>query len=97
MRMKNNITKRLQETAPQPKDNETFMEDTIRQINLLPSPESELQKTLRQYTLLERLSMRIDAVRWLLLGGMSSATAGYIVLSNFESIMSALMSFLLIF
>lgn len=91
---KNNIIKRLQATAPQPKNNEAFMADTIRQINLLPSPESELQKCLRRYTLMERLSMRMDAARWLLLGGTGSATVGYIVLSNYEAIMTALLTWI---
>ena len=37
------IKQRLQASAPQVKDNEAFMADTIRQINLMPSPSSELQ------------------------------------------------------
>ena len=41
------IKKRLQASAPQVKDNEAFMADTIRQINLMPSPSSELQESLR--------------------------------------------------
>ena len=60
------IKKRLRASAPQVKDNEAFMADTIRQINLMPSPSSELQESLRRYTMLERLAMRMDAVRWLL-------------------------------
>ena len=36
------IKERLRASAPQVKDNEAFMADTIRQINLMPSPSSEL-------------------------------------------------------
>ena len=60
------IKQRLQASAPQVKDNEEFMADTIRQINLMPSPSSELQESLRRYTMLEQLAMRMYAVRWLL-------------------------------
>ena len=48
------IKKRLRASAPQVKDNEAFMADTIRQINLMPSPSSELQESLRRYTMLEQ-------------------------------------------
>ena len=84
------IKKRLQASAPQVKDNEAFMADTIRQINLMPSPSSELQKSLRRYTMMERLAMRMDAVRWLLVGGSGSVAVGYVVFSHLEAILSAL-------
>ena len=84
------IKKRLRERAPQVKDNEAFMADTIRQINLMPSPNSELQESLRRYTMLERLAMRMDAVRWLLVGGTGSVAVGYAVFSHLEAILSAL-------
>ena len=86
----NTIKKRLQASAPQVKDSETFMADTIRQINLMPSPSSKLQESLRRYTMLERLAMQMDAVRWLLVGGTGSMAVGYAVFSHLEAILSAL-------
>ena len=84
------IKQRLRASAPQVKDNEAFMADTIRQIDLMPSPNSELQESLRRYTMLERLAMRMDAVRWLLVGGTGSVAIGYAVFSHLEAILSAL-------
>ena len=84
------IIQRLRAIAPQVKDNEAFMADTIRQINLMPSPSSELQESLRRYTMLERLAMQMDAVRWLLVGGTGSMAVGYAVFSHLEAILSAL-------
>jgi len=86
------IKKQLRAHAPQPKDNEAFMKDLVRQIDLLPSPESELQECLRRYTLLERLAMRMDAARWLLLGGTGSVAVGYLTITYYETIMSAIMT-----
>ena len=90
MIINNTIKKRLRASAPQVKDNEAFMADTIRQINLMPSPSSELQESLRRYTMLQRLAMRMDAVRWLLVGGTGSVAVGYIVFSNLETILTAI-------
>ena len=84
------IKQRLRASAPQVKDNEAFMADTIRQINLMPSPSSELQESLRRYTMLERLTMRMDAARWLLVGGTGSVAVGYAVFSNLEAILTAI-------
>ena len=86
----NTIKKRLRASAPQVKDNETFMADTIRQINLMPSPSSELQESLHRYTMLEQLAMRMDAARWLLIGGTGSLAIGYAIFSHLEAILSAL-------
>ena len=86
----NTIKERLRASAPQVKDNEAFMADTIRQINLMPSPSSELQESLRRYTMLERWAMRIDAARWLLVGGTGSVAVGYAVFSHLEAILTAL-------
>ena len=84
------IKKRLRASAPQVKDNEAFMADTIRQINLMPSPSSELQESLRRYTMLEQLAMRMDAVRWLLVGGTGSVAIAYAVFSHLEAILTAI-------
>ena len=53
------------------------MADTIRQIDLLPAPEGELQKSLRRYNLMERLAMRMDVARWLIVGGSGSIAVVY--------------------
>ena len=92
----NTIKKRLQASAPQVKDNEAFMADTIRQINLMPSPSSELQESLRRYTMLEQLAMRMDIARWLLVGGTSSMAIGYAVLSHLEAILTAISALLVV-
>ena len=86
----NTIKKRLRASAPQVKDNEAFMADTIRQINLMPSPSSELQESLRRYTMLEQLAMRMDTVRWLLVGGTGSVAVAYAVFSHLEAILTAI-------
>ena len=84
------IKQRLRASAPQVKDNEAFMADTIRQIDLMPSPSSELQERLRRYTILEQLAMRMDAARWLLIGGTGSVAIGYAIFSHLEAILSAI-------
>ena len=84
------IKKRLRASAPQVKDNEAFMADTIRQIDLMPSPSSELQESLRRYTMLEQLAIRMDAARWLLIGGTGSVAIGYAIFSHLEAILSAI-------
>ena len=90
------IKQRLRASAPQVKDNEAFMADTIRQINLMPSPSSELQESLRRYTMLERLAMRMDAARWLLVGGTGSVVIGYVVFSNLEVILTTISALLVV-
>ena len=84
------IKQRLRASAPQVKDNEAFMSDTIRQIDLMPSPSSELQESLRRYTMLEQLAIRMDATRWLLIGGTGSVAIGYAIFSHLEAILSAI-------
>lgn len=88
------IKQRLQASAPQPKDHEIFMADTIRQINLMPSPEGELQKSLKRYKLMERLTLRMDAFRWVMLSGTGSAVIGYVMFSNYDVIASHLITLL---
>ena len=83
------IKQRLRASAPQVKDNEAFMADTIRQIDLMPSPSSEFHESLRIYTMLEQLAMRMDAVRWLLIGGTGSVAIGYAIFSHLEAILTA--------
>ena len=90
------IKKRLRASAPQVRDNEAFMADTIRQINLMPSPSSELQESLRRYTMLEQLAMRMDAVRWLLVGGTGSVAVAYAVFSHLEAILTAISALLVV-
>ena len=90
------IKQRLRASAPQVKDNEAFMADTIRQINLMPSPSSELQESLRRYTMLEQLAMRMDVARWLLVGGTGSVAIGYVVFSHLEAILTAISSLMVV-
>ena len=90
------IKKRLRASAPQIKDNEAFMADTLRQINLMPSPSSELQESLRRYTMLEQLVMRMDAARWLLVGGTGSVAVGYAIFSHLEVILSTISALLVV-
>ena len=92
----NTIKKRLRASAPQVKDNEEFMANTIRQINLMPSPSSELQKSLRRYTMLEQLAMRMDVARWLLVGGTGSVAIGYVVFSHLEAILTAISALMVV-
>lgn len=92
----NTIKKRLRASAPQVKDNEAFMADTIRQIDLMPSPSSELQESLRRYTMMERLAMQMDAVRWLLVGGTGSVAMGYAIFSNLEAILTVISALMVI-
>ena len=90
------IKQRLRASAPQVKDNEAFMADTTRQINLMPSPSSELQKSLRRYTMLEQLAMRMDIARWLLVGGTGSVAVAYAVFSHLEAILTAISAFMVL-
>ena len=90
------IKKRLRASAPQVKDNEAFMADTIRQINLMPSSSSELQESLRRYTMLEQLAMRMDIARWLLVGGTGSVAVGYVVFSHLEAILTAISALMVV-
>ena len=92
----NTIKKRLRASAPLVKDNEAFMADTIRQINLMPSPSSELQESLRRYTMLEQLAMRMDVARWLLVGGTGSVAIGYVVFSHLEAILTAISALMVV-
>lgn len=90
------IKQQLQASAPQPTKNKEFMADTIRQINLMPSPSSELQEYLRRYTIMERLAIQMDVIRWLLIGGTGSALTGYLCFTHFEAIISTITSFFIL-
>ena len=70
------------------------MADTIRQINLMPSPSSELQSSLHRYNLMERLAMRMDVARWLIIGGGGSIAVGYLTFVHLETILTTLTTFL---
>ena len=94
MNRKNEIKRRLQSSAPTSSDSEIFMKEITRQIELLPSPESEIQNYLRRFHQTERLSMRIDAACGILVGGGVSAVMGYLLLSHYELLLSAIFSFL---
>ena len=88
------IRKHLQAHAPQPTHSEEFMADTIRQIDLLPTPEGEFQRSLRRYNLMEQLAMRMDAARWLLIGGSGSVAIGYVTFVHLETILTTITTWL---
>ena len=88
------IKKHLQAYAPQPTHSEDFMADTIRQIDLLPTPEGELQKSLRRYNLMELLAMRMDVARWLIIGGSGSIVVGYVTFIHLEAILTTITTWL---
>ena len=90
------IRKHLQVKMPHPTQSEAFMEDTIRQIDLLPAPEGELQKSLRRYNLMEQLAMRMDVARWLIIGGSGSILVGYLTFIHIETILTTLTTWLCI-
>ena len=70
------------------------MADTIRQIDLLPAPEGELQKSLRRYNLMELLVMRMDVARWLIIGGSGSIAVGYVTFIHLEAILTTITTWL---
>ena len=70
------------------------MADTIRQIDLLPTPEGELQKSLRRYNLMELLAMRMDVARWLIIGGTGSIAVGYVTFIHLEAILTTITTWL---
>ena len=88
------IKEHLLSQAPQPTRSEDFMKDTIRQINMLPAPEDELQKSLYRYNLMERLAMRMDVARWLIIGGSGSIAVGYLTFVHLETILTTLTTWL---
>lgn len=88
------IRKHLQAHLPQPTHSEEFMADTIRQIDLLPTPEGEFQRSLRRYNLMEQLAMRMDAARWLLIGGSGSIAIGYVTFVHLETILTTITTWL---
>ena len=94
MNTNRNIRNHLQTHAPQPTRSEAFMADTIRQIDLLPAPEGELQKSLRRYNLMERFAMRMDVARWLIIGGSGSLAVGYMTYIHLETILTTLTTWL---
>jgi hypothetical protein len=46
--------------------------------------------------MLERLAMRMDAVRWLLVGGTGSVAVAYAVFSHLEAILTAISALLVV-
>ena len=88
------IKEHLLSHAPQPTQSEAFMADTIRQIDMLPAPKDELQKSLHRYNLMERLAMRMDIARWLIIGGSGSIAVGYLTFVHLETILTTLTTWL---
>ena len=88
------ISRRLRQTAPVSSDNQVFMNDTIRHINLLPEPHSPEQELLRTFAWRERFAFRTNAARWLILGGSSCLFATYLVLTYADTLCAFALSFL---
>ena len=51
-------------------------------------------KNLLLFILMEQLAMRMDAARWILLGGTGSMAAGYVLFVHYEAILSGLLTLL---
>ena len=88
------IKTHLQAHAPQPTHCKDFMADTIRQIDLLPAPEGELQRSLHRYNLMEQFAMRMDVTRWLIIGGSGSVAIGYMTFVHIETIITTIITWL---
>lgn len=80
------ISDRLRRAAPVLSDSQAFMNDTIRQINLLPEPTSPEQELLRTFTWRERFAFRANATRWVLLGSSGCLLSAYVALTYSETI-----------
>lgn len=94
MTTRQRISRRLRQTAPTPSDNQAFMKDTLRQINLLPEPTSPEQELLRTFSWRERFAFRADATRWLLLGTSGCAVVSYLIVAYSDILMTTAMSLL---
>lgn len=94
MTTRKHISLRLRQTAPAPSDNQAFMQDTLRQINLLPEPTSPEQELLRTFSWRERFAFRADATRWLLLGTSGCAVVSYLLVAYSDILMTTVMSLL---
>ncbi len=80
------ISDRLRRAAPVPSDRQAFINDTIRQINLLPEPTSPEQELLRTFTWRERFALRTNTTRWVLLGSSGCLLTAYIAITYSETI-----------
>ena len=70
------------------------MKDVIRQIDLLPLPNNKLESCLRRYTMLERFVMRLDVVRWILVGSGGAIVIVYLLFAHYELLINAMVGFL---
>lgn len=80
------ISDRLRRAAPVPSDSQAFMSDTLRQINLLPKPESREQELLRTLSWREHFAFRANATRWMLLGSSGCLLTAYVAITYSETI-----------
>lgn len=71
------------------------MQDTLRQINLLPEPTSPEQELLRTFSWRERFAFRADATRWLLLGTSGCAVVSYLLIAYSDLLVTTTMSLIM--
>lgn len=95
MTTRQRISRRLRQTAPAPSDSQAFMQDTLRQINLLPEPTSPEQELLRTFSWRERFAFRADATRWLLLGTSGCAVVSYLLIAYSDLLVTTTMSLIM--
>lgn len=95
MTTRQRISSRLRQTAPVPSDSQAFMQDTLRQINLLPEPTSPEQELLRTFSWRERFAFRTDATRWLLLGTSGCAVVSYLLIAYSDLLVTTTMSLIM--
>ena len=90
MTTRQRISRRLRQTAPVPSDNEAFVRDTIRQINLLPEPHSREQALIRSVSLRERWAFRLGITRMVVVSGGGCLLLSYLFITYLDTLMTLL-------
>lgn len=93
MTTRQRISRRLRQAAPVPSDNEAFVRDTIRQINLLPEPHSREQALIRSVSLRERWAFRLGITRMVVVSGSGCLLLSYLLITYFDTLMALLTTF----
>lgn len=90
MTTRQRISRRLRQSAPVPSDNEAFVRDTIRQINLLPEPHSREQALIRSVSLRERWAFRLGITRMVVVSGSGCLLLSYLFITYLDTLMALL-------